>query len=48
MECKGPERGKNVARGKLALKTAAHQWPEVAFYLVSKSAGGWQVERVLP
>ena len=47
-ECKGPEAGKNVARGKLAIKTAATQFPEVCFWLVWKEAGQWRQQRVLP
>ena len=47
-ECKGPDCMKNVARGKLAIKCAAAQWPEVAFFLVWKKSGQWQQQRVLP
>ena len=47
-ECKGPDCMKNVARGKLAIKCAAAQWPEVAFYLVWKKDGQWKQQRVLP
>jgi hypothetical protein len=44
-EVKGPF----AYRGGLeALKTAAHQWPEVAFYLVWKENGEWKEQRVLP
>lgn len=48
-ECKGPKEGKNVARGILALKFAAHEWPDVVFFLVWKSpAGVWCQQRILP
>jgi hypothetical protein len=57
--CKGEEidttetawevKGPFAYRGGLeALKTAAHQWPEVAFYLVWKENGEWKEQRVLP
>lgn len=49
-ECKGPKQMKNVARGILAIKAAAHQWPEVRFILVwkDKITGSWQQQTVLP
>ena len=46
-ECKGIA-VKNIDRGKLALKVAAHQWPEVDFWLVWKQDGQWQQQRILP
>ena len=46
-ECK-ELKGKNSARGILALKTAAHQFPEVQWFLVTKQNGQFTVERVLP
>ena len=47
-ECKGPKEGKNVARGILALKTAAHAFPDIVFILVWKEDGGWKQQRILP
>ena len=47
-ECKGPKEGKNVARGILALKAAAHAFPDVVFILVWKDDGGWKQQRILP
>lgn len=47
-ECKGPKEMKNVARGILAIKSAAHQWPEIAFWLVWKENGEFRQQRVLP
>lgn len=48
-EVKGPREGKNVARGILALKFAAHEWPEIAFWLAWKDdSGQWQEQRILP
>jgi hypothetical protein len=47
-ECKGPKEMKNVARGILAIKTAAAQWPEIAFWLVWKDGSVFKQQRVLP
>lgn len=47
-ECKGPKEMKNVARGMLALKAAAHQFPEVLFVLVWREGGAWRTQAVLP
>jgi hypothetical protein len=47
-ECKGPKEGKNVARGLLALKCAAHKYPKIQFMLVWKQDGKWQEQIVLP
>ena len=47
-ECKGPKEGKNVARGILALKTAAHEFPDIVFILVWKENGEWKQQRILP
>ena len=47
-EIKGPKQGKNVDRGLLALKIAAHLWPEVVFLLVWREDGAWKQQRVLP
>lgn len=42
-------KGKNIDRGKLALKVAATAWPEIKFILVWKDANGmWQKQHVLP
>jgi hypothetical protein len=47
-ECKGPRQMKNIDRGMLTIKTAAHQWPEVRFVLVWKESGVWKTQHVLP
>jgi len=47
-EMKGPEAMRGVAKGKLALKVAAAQYPQVEFWLVWRDGGGWAEERVLP
>ena len=41
-------RGKNAARGILALKTAAHQFPEVRWCLLVRQKGVWREQEVLP
>lgn len=42
-------KGKNIDRGKLALKVAATAWPEIKFILVWKDEQGvWQEQVVLP
>lgn len=42
-------KGKNIDRGKLALKCAASAWPEIKFILVWKDEqGNWQEQLVLP
>lgn len=42
-------KGKNIDRGKLALKVAASAWPEITFILVWKDEHGqWQEQHVLP
>ena len=46
-ECKGPSCMKNVARGLLAIKFAAAQWPEIAFWLVWKEKNQWKSQKVL-
>ncbi len=47
-ECKG-NKGKNIDRGKLVLKLAAHQYaPRVKFTLCWKVDGQWQEQVVLP
>ena len=47
-ECKGTKEMKNIARGILTIKTAAHQWPEFAFFLVWKEEHLFAMQRVLP
>ena len=47
-ECKGPSCVKGVAKGLLALKVAAHEWPEVRFVLAWKEGGKWFEQAVLP
>jgi hypothetical protein len=46
-EVKG-NKGKNIDRGKLALKVAASAWPEVVFILAWKTDGQWNEQRILP
>jgi hypothetical protein len=46
-ECK-EFKGKNVDRGILALKTAAHQFPEVHWILLSRKDRQWCEQSVLP
>lgn len=46
-ECKGPSCMKGVARGILTVKIAAHEWPEVDFYLVWKERGEFRQQKVL-
>lgn len=43
-------RGKNVDRGKLALKSAAYLFPEVRWHLIWRKAKGasWHMQEVLP
>lgn len=41
-------RGKNVDRGKLALKVAASTWPEIRFFLAVKENGQWNTQEILP
>jgi hypothetical protein len=41
-------RGKNAARGILALKCAAHQFPEVRWCLLVRQKGVWREQEVLP
>ena len=45
-ECKGPSVVKGVSKGLLALKFAAHEWPEVRFWLVWRSDGEWRAQRI--
>lgn len=33
---------------KIKLKVAAHQYPQIRFYLVQKIEGQWRIEKVLP
>lgn len=47
-ECKGPRQMKGVARGTLAIKAAAGQYPEVRWVLVWKECGQWRQQEVLP
>lgn len=47
-EVKGPSKMKGVAKGLLALKAAAHQWPEVRFVLAWKEDGKWFEQEVKP
>ena len=47
-ECKGPSCMKNVDRGILTVKIAAHEWPEVDFYLIWRTKGQWNQQKVLP
>ena len=47
-ECKGPSCMKNVDRGILTVKIAAHEWTDVAFFLIWKESGGFAQQRVLP
>lgn len=46
-EVKG-NKGKNIDRGKLALKVAASCFPEVRWILVWKVDGVWKTQEVLP
>ena len=46
-ECK-EFKGKNVDRGILALKAAAHQFPEVRWVLLSKNQGRFCEQVILP
>ena len=46
-ECKGPDAGKNVDRGKLALKVAADSFPEYQWFMVWKEDGQWKQQKVL-
>lgn len=47
-ETKG-NRGKNIARGKLALKVAASLYPEIDWWLVWRNPdGSWSEQKVLP
>ena len=41
-------RGKSAARGILALKCAAHQFPEVRWCLLVRQKGVWREQEVLP
>lgn len=41
-------RGKNVDRGKLALKVAASTWPEIRFIFAWRENGKWVEQEVLP
>lgn len=47
-ECKGPRQVKGCAKGLLALKVAAHEWPEIRFVLVWREGGQWRTQTVLP
>jgi len=47
-EIKGGKKMKGVPKGILALKVAAHQWPEVRFVLVWKQDGKFQTQTVVP
>lgn len=47
-ETKGPAQMKNVARGILALKVAASNYPEFTFILVWKIKGEWHTQVVIP
>jgi hypothetical protein len=40
-------RGKNAARGILALKAAAYQFPEVRWHLLVRQKGVWREQEVL-
>ncbi len=46
-ECKGPNVVKGVAKGLLALKFAAHEWPEVDFWLVWKDQREWKEQKII-
>lgn len=46
-EVKG-NKGKNIDRGKLALKVAASAYPEVKWFLVWRIDGQWQRQEILP
>jgi len=48
-ECKG-NKGKNIDRGKLALKVAASQYPWIDWWLVWRDpvSGVWRTQLVLP
>jgi len=46
-ETKGPKTGKNVARGMLALKCAAANFPDVNWVLAWKDNGEWFTQKVL-
>ena len=46
-ECKG-NAGKNIDRGKLALKVAASAWPDVEFILVWRIDGIWKQQLIVP
>jgi hypothetical protein len=47
-EVKGGKKMKGVPKGILALKVAAHQWPEVRFVLVCKQDGKFHTQVVVP
>ena len=47
-EVKGGKGMKGVAKGTLALKVAAAQYPEICWTLVWKENGKWQAQEVLP
>jgi hypothetical protein len=47
-EIKGGAKMKGVAKGILALKVAAAQYPEIAWHLCWKEHGEWKEQRVLP
>lgn len=47
-ECKGPKEVKGCAKGLLALKAAAKEYPDVRFVLVWRDSSGWQTQQVLP
>lgn len=47
-EVKGDARMKGVAKGILALKVAASQYPEICWTLVWKERGAWKQQEVLP
>ena len=47
-EIKGGEKMKGVAKGKMTIKIAAHEWPEVIWFFCYKIDGQWKWERVLP
>ena len=47
-ECKGPKEMKGIAKGILALKVAASQYPDVLFVLVWRERGEWFTQEILP
>ena len=47
-ECKGGRKMKGAMKGAMTVKVAAHEWPEVRFWFVTKDGGQWRMQPVLP